>query len=413
MPLYFFCFNKRMLLLRMEGEKMAYLSTVTAIPAMTSNTAPSGIASSSTPYNTSTEAYHAFNQVQSSSAWVANSGTASWIQYEFPTAKLIKRYSFKSDGYNASNTRAPKSWTFEASNDGVNWVVLDTQSNQTGWGLYTIRTFDITNNTKYKIYRVNITSNNGHTTMTGIDEIEMFEFVYENKCLLLNEGKIKSIEPIRYPDNLVPKMTSNTLPSGIASASSESATNFAAWYAFNGAKGSLNPWQSTTAQCWIRYQFTEKIVVNMYTLTSDIASRTDSMAKSWTFEGSDTGASWVILDSRSDEIGWTEYETRTYTFNNKTRFQIYRLNISDSTGTRVYLNEFEIYHYIYAGVIETDKTSAVESDFLRIGFSGLYANIEKFDKIIDTTFTNSTLGTGKTFEHTIDLSKRKIDRISF
>ncbi|MBN9380790.1 MAG: gliding motility-associated C-terminal domain-containing protein [Chitinophagaceae bacterium] len=68
---------------------------------------------------------------------------------------------------NDAPTRDPRNWTFSGSNDSVNWVILDTRSNQ--WGGTTPRstlfTYTLSNPgaVAYKFYRINFTANNGAT----------------------------------------------------------------------------------------------------------------------------------------------------------------------------------------------------------------------------------------------------------
>lgn len=165
-------------------ESSEKISSTTAIPTMTSNTLPSGIARASSFYSDgggSADAYKAFNGTRTSDydSWVVSSGTTGWLSYEFPVQKKIREYSLQTI-YHTSVTdalaRNPKSWTFEGSNDnGVNWTTLDTRSNIT-WTANEKKRFPISNQSLYKIYRLNITSNNGSVYL-AVDGFEMFEEV--------------------------------------------------------------------------------------------------------------------------------------------------------------------------------------------------------------------------------------------
>src|SRR5689334_8474177 len=59
--------------------------------------------------------------------WVTLSATG-WVATDLGTAKNVTNYSLTSA--NDSPTRDPKNWMIEGSNDGVNWMTLDSQSNQ-------------------------------------------------------------------------------------------------------------------------------------------------------------------------------------------------------------------------------------------------------------------------------------------
>lgn len=385
---------------------MAYLSTDNAIPAMTSNTAPSGIASAVSSYNTAP--YSAFNRVQETSGWTTYTNlTECWIQYQFPMPKLIRRYSIKSCGYAA---RTPKDWTIQGSNDGAAWVNLDSKVNQTAWATHETRYFDFPNNNEYKIYRINIASNNGDANWISIDEIEMFEYIYEYKALFLNDGKIKYFSQPYYSENLIPKMTSSNLPSGVVRASNETSSNYAAWLAFNEADN--NCWQSTTEQCWISYEFVKPTVVSSYKLKSWSSVYGTYMPKSWSIEGSNDSVTWTILDERKDVNPWTALEEREFVIKNRKEYLVYRLNISTAYNPRVFLCQFKMHYLNLSTLYEIDKANPDENDFLTYGVIRDTITDVAFDKSKRTIFSHTPFGSGKSFEHPIDLSKRKIKKIT-
>ncbi|MGY5342923.1 discoidin domain-containing protein [Paenibacillus glucanolyticus] len=389
---------------------MAYASSVNVIPTMTSNTVPSGEASASSNFS-SAPAYMAFDKNTSSptQSWVSGATPTGWIQYKFPYKIRIAKYEIYSQ-INLIN-RAPKNWTFEGSDDGASWEVLDIQNNITGWANNVTKEFTIRNPKEKQYYRLNISANSGDPTYVSLNELGMYELIYDRKILLLNEGKLKAVVNPYLSGSLVPVMTSNVAPSGVASASSEYSSAYAPWYAFNGLK-SGNAWASNTVQCWISYRFPERKRVNVYSLTSDTASRAASMAKSWNFEGSNDGYNWTLLDSRTNEINWKVAETRTYSAKNREKFLIYRLNILDATGSRVYLLEFEMFYDNQGTIVEIDKSVATEQDFLTYG-SEFVETGSLYDRNIKITYSSNVLGNGKTFEQSFDTSKQKLKRIAF
>ncbi|MBE7896289.1 discoidin domain-containing protein [Paenibacillus polymyxa] len=164
------------------------------IPAMTSNTAPSGKVSATSVENTSTDGWCAFDG-KANTYWSTSRGVISArIYYEFPSSQIIKKYTIKAGG--EDGRLAPKTWTFEGSNDGTNWTVLDTQINQTdwasaGWGSVTTREYLISNDKRFTSYRVNVTQNNGHAYYLFIYEIEMFGVVFDKRCIIYNDSKYK------------------------------------------------------------------------------------------------------------------------------------------------------------------------------------------------------------------------------
>jgi fibronectin type 3 domain-containing protein len=141
------------------------------IPKMTSNTTPSGVASASSEWSSSHQPFNAFDDRLDTYGWVTKAGvTTGWLQYEFPTPQVVSKYTITAREFMSGES--PKNWTFEAY-DGTNWVILDTRSNVTGWSKDQKREFTFINNTAYTKYRINITANNGYSSYTAIDEMEM------------------------------------------------------------------------------------------------------------------------------------------------------------------------------------------------------------------------------------------------
>lgn len=152
-------------------------STVNAIPVMTSNTTPSGVASASSVNSSGFDAFQAFNGIQDERYGWASNSPISWLQYQFPQKKIIYKYSLSmrtNSTYYAAG-EPPKTWTFEGSNDGVNWTILDTQTNNTTLARGVIEEYRISNSKAFTYYRVNISANQGNATITVIAELKMFE----------------------------------------------------------------------------------------------------------------------------------------------------------------------------------------------------------------------------------------------
>jgi len=102
---------------------------------------------------------------------------SGWIQYTFGggIAKTIQTYSITSA--NDHLERAPRDWKLEGSNDGSAWTTLDLRSGITFTNYFQKKTFAINNNTAYRAYRLNISSNKYPylANSTQIAEIELLE----------------------------------------------------------------------------------------------------------------------------------------------------------------------------------------------------------------------------------------------
>lgn len=125
------------------------------VPAMTSDTAPSGTSAASTIFAAGAEAYKAFDN-SLSTGWAANT-TTGWLRYDFGSSKVINGYTITGD---SDITYSANSWTFEGSADASSWTTLDTKTGIT-WTASEKKSYTISNTTAYRYYRINITANNG------------------------------------------------------------------------------------------------------------------------------------------------------------------------------------------------------------------------------------------------------------
>ena len=154
----------------------------TLVPTMSSNSAPSGVASASTEFSSTYAAWKALNgtYADASDSWASSAGnTSGWLRYQFADATVVSCYAIRTRNAGiAGDVSAPKTWTFEGSDDGTNWTTLDTQTNVTAWdGLAAVRSFfSFVNTTAYAYYRLNISSSNG-SSFVCVGELELLDAI--------------------------------------------------------------------------------------------------------------------------------------------------------------------------------------------------------------------------------------------
>lgn len=169
------------------------IRTETAIPQMTSNTTPSGRAFASSVYSATYDVWKAFDQIDNNYfISVTRSGGVGYLGYEFVNPIRVGKYIVRNISSSDSNLRAmPKDWTFEGSNDGANWTVLDTQVNQTWTSANTDKEYfiDINRVNIYKIYRLNWSANNGNTNVSILGELKMYEYTSPTLLSLPNQSE--------------------------------------------------------------------------------------------------------------------------------------------------------------------------------------------------------------------------------
>lgn len=98
---------------------------------------------------------------------------SAWLQYHFSNEDHWIVTEYRITSANDVPVRDPKDWEFQGSNDGINWVVLDTRSNQKFERRQTANTYTITNTTAYAYYRLNITASSKAGDGIQLAELEL------------------------------------------------------------------------------------------------------------------------------------------------------------------------------------------------------------------------------------------------
>lgn len=96
----------------------------------------------------------------------------------------------------------------------------------------------------------------------------------------------------------------------------------------------------------IRYKYAAAKTLNSYIIVNGQNSSAYDLrsAKNWIVRGSnDSGATWTILDARSNEIGWQKGEARYYQFFNEDAYLWYDIKFSNSNAQANTLELAEIY----------------------------------------------------------------------
>jgi len=145
---------------------------------MTSNSAPSGVASACAE-----DGGGAFQAMDKNGAtyWYHNviDTLPHWLKYDFGAgnAKTITQYTITPAAFPNYD---PRDWTFDGSNDDAAWTTLDTHTDYTFPAL-TKQTFNaFVNTTAYRYYRLYVTDVNRDLYKTIIlVEWEMMETVLE------------------------------------------------------------------------------------------------------------------------------------------------------------------------------------------------------------------------------------------
>jgi hypothetical protein len=140
---------------------------------------------------------------------------------------------------------------------------------------------------------------------------------------------------------------------GAASASAENAPRETAAQAFD--KSLSSKWLMSASTGWLQYKFApgEERALTRYKMTSG-QDGPERDPKDWEFQGSTDGKTWVTLDTQTNQTFTGRNVTNTYSFENKTAYPFYRLNITKNQGNGLtQLAELEMWAYG-----ETQKAAA-------------------------------------------------------
>ncbi|SEW07393.1 Por secretion system C-terminal sorting domain-containing protein [Chitinophaga sp. YR573] len=96
---------------------------------------------------------------------------ATWLNFKLPAGGIAKQYAITSA--NDATDRDPKNWTFQGSNDSINWITLHTVKGQVFPSRYKRRLYLISNTYSYIHYRLKITANNGGA-YTQLAELQIY-----------------------------------------------------------------------------------------------------------------------------------------------------------------------------------------------------------------------------------------------
>jgi hypothetical protein len=105
----------------------------------------------------------AFGDTLSVASWAGN----IWWQIGFTTGRVVDGYMIENTAGQYATITAPRTWRFEGSHDGTNWITLDSRVGEISWGPRERRFYLFTNTTSYITYRITLLANNGDPSDTS------------------------------------------------------------------------------------------------------------------------------------------------------------------------------------------------------------------------------------------------------
>lgn len=274
------------------------------------------------------------------------SGTA-WVQYQSPYPVYLKGYLLITAG--DSQDGDPKSWKLQASNDGENWVDLDTQNGQIFEARYQKKQYDVSDvNKAYTYFRLSVSERQGDNNRFQLAEWQLFGTALAERCIMRDGGVLSA----QYPEG---REVLNDLD----------ATSI---------------YQASASDLWLEYQATSSYIPSSYSITTGDAPESDP--KAWELYASEDGNAWVKVDERTGQKfpyrGATyTYSLTTYPATVTTGYTYFKLHITENNGAaETRLAEWQLiggylpltfYNDITAngGVLTSSLNEGTNSDVLR------------------------------------------------
>lgn len=314
------------------------------VPTMTSDTTPSGECFRNGVYQNH-YAYHAFDN-DINTRWQGTDGVVpAWIGYTFTEPKIIKRVKIIA-------IRA-KTIKIQASNDGfVNDIndltdVITTDANIDETFTLDISFNNLTPYSSYRLYTITTTRlepavmtlqfYSDADITTSQDAMSLIgKYDYCSNALLNNATWAEAIGKSEYFEEVlnvkVPKMTSNTAPSGECSSSSINSNGYQPYRAFDqdvntnwGISGTED------SKRYIQYKFKNPVVVKLFSTYGTPAS-----GSNFFLQASNDGTNWKNLSSHVDNTNKIHFVN----VNNYESFLYYRLH---TDGGSMWLTELQFY----------------------------------------------------------------------
>lgn len=168
--------------------------------------------------------------------------------------------------------------------------------------------------------------------------------VFQSSRKLITAGWHK----IEFKIKLIPDNNTATVPSGVASASSEySGGGQEAAKGFDGTTATT--WTTNaTSSGWLQYKFDNSQKITQYKVGCRSEYDVNTAPKNWTFLGSNDGSVWTTLDTRTNQTSWAFGEIRSFAITSPSFFFYYRLNVTANNG-QTYLSVGELQFDLVCG----------------------------------------------------------------
>lgn len=243
-----------------------------------------------------------------------------YFELNYATASIANKYTITSG--NDAPDRDMKTWELVGSNDGVNWDVLDTRTDESWASRNETREFSFDNETAYETYRINVIANNG-SGLIQISEWRLLRLELLNFDPIDVTGGANLIVSADHPDGPNGNEGSLKIIDGD--------TN---------TKLFLGGW---TSGWYAQQELTETRIVTSYSITSgnDAVERDP---KDWELSGSIDGTNWTTLDTRTNVDFSDRNQTLNFFIDNTNPYIYYRFTVNAlQSGDNMQFSEWRLF----------------------------------------------------------------------
>ena len=119
-----------------------------------------------------------------------------WVQYQSSVSAIVVKYTIASA--NDVPGRDPRDWNLQGSDNGIDWITLDTRTAESFAARLLTKTYTFSNTTPYLYYRLNITNNSAGLATTGTQFAEWELFERKMQTISFNDisDTVYGVEPI-------------------------------------------------------------------------------------------------------------------------------------------------------------------------------------------------------------------------
>lgn len=227
-----------------------------------------------------------------------------------------------------------------------------------------------------------------------------------------DEKYIATTKAVENNVELIPEMTSNTLPYGVASSSY---ANSSAFQVFDSTNNSWLVNSYTLKNQWVQYEFEERVEIG-YVYLSSVAGNYKTFGvedfEIWVGENSDS-----LMKVYENKHPKTGDEVR-YSLGKNYKAKVFRLLVIDahmpqySSDRKINVKRIRLTNDTKSSLVEVLSSS--EQDFINHGMDKPF-ELDMSTEMSTKTFvkqTPITLGSGKVFRKSIDTSQVPIKKVS-